>query len=348
MTHGRRNCRWWSNLRLGLASLAVALGPAGPVAAIDQVLISIGTGGKTGVYYVAGGAICDLVNERRWETGIRCLTEPSDGSIENLRDVRSGVRTFAIVQSDWESHAVRGTAVFTETGPDWELRSVLRLFPEPFTIVARPGAEILSFGDILGKRVSFGPAGSGGRATMGVVMAAMGWTEADFAYVADTPMSDTARALCAGEIDAAVFIVAHPNLTVEEMVAACGATLVPVSEARTDRLVAANSYFRRVEIPSGTYAGVSTAIPTFATTATLVTSARTRPDVVATLAEVTVTGLAELRDAHPALARLGEAEMLSIGQNAPRHESVVGISRRFLDAGRPGGPRPDPPRPDSP
>ncbi|TPE51031.1 TAXI family TRAP transporter solute-binding subunit [Amaricoccus solimangrovi] len=314
-------------LRPGLASLLLALGLAAPAPAADQTLISIGTGGKTGVYYLVGGAICDLVNARRWETGIRCLTEASDGSIQNLRDVRSGARTFGLVQSDWQYHAVGGTAVFAEVGPDRELRSVLGLFPEPFTVVARPGAGIRGFGDLRGKRVSLGPAGSGGRATMGVVMAAMGWTEADFAYVADTPMPDTARALCAGEIDAAIFIVAHPNLTVEEMEASCGAALVPVAGPGIERLVAANGYYRPAEIPAGSYPEQTGAVPTFALTATLVTSARTPPSVVDSVARAVFADLPKLRDAHPALARLEPAEMLSAGLTAPLAEGVAEASR---------------------
>ena len=94
-----------SGARWVVLALALAL----PAAALEPTLVSIGTGGRTGVYYLAGGAICGLVDDRRWETGVRCLAEPSDGSIQNLRDVRSGARTFGIVQSDWQHHAVNGT-----------------------------------------------------------------------------------------------------------------------------------------------------------------------------------------------------------------------------------------------
>ena len=241
--------------RRGLAAVVLALALAVPAAALEPTLVSIGTGGKTGVYYLAGGAICGLVDDRRWETGVRCLAETSDGSIQNLRDVRSGARTFGIVQSDWQYHAVNGTSVFREAGPDRELRSVLSLFREPFTVVARPDAGIAALRDLKGKRVSLGPAGSGGRATMSVVMQALGWTDADFAWVADLAMPDVPRALCSGEIDAAVFIVAHPNLTVEDMISTCDAVLVPVEGPEIERLIAENSYYAPSEIASGTYGG---------------------------------------------------------------------------------------------
>ena len=221
----------------GLAWVALALGLALPAATLEPTLVSIGTGGRTGAYYLAGGAICELADDRRWETGVRCLAETSDGSIQNLREVRSGARTFGIVQSDWQYHAVKGTSAFSQAGPDHELRSVFSLFLEPFTVVARPDAGIRAFGDLKGKRVSLGPTGSGGRATMSVVMQALGWTDADFGWVTDLAMPDVPRALCNGEIDAAVFVVAHPNLTVEDVISTCNAVLVPVAGPEIEQLM---------------------------------------------------------------------------------------------------------------
>ena len=52
--------RPWRAARIGLAGLLLAL--ALPAAGAEPALVSIGTGGKTGVYYLVGGAICDLVN----------------------------------------------------------------------------------------------------------------------------------------------------------------------------------------------------------------------------------------------------------------------------------------------
>jgi TRAP transporter TAXI family solute receptor len=315
--------RAWRGLRAVGAGLLLVLALAGPGAAAEPVLVSIGTGGKTGVYYLVGGALCDLVNARRWETGVRCLAEPSDGSVANLRDLRSGARTFGIVQSDTQHQALLGEGPFTDAGPDRELRSVFGLFAEAFTVVARPEAGVRSLADLRGKRVSFGPAGSGGRATMEAVMQALGWTEADFAYVAETPMADTPRALCAGEIDAAIFIVAHPNLTVEEMTSSCDAGLVPVVAPALDRLVEANAYYSRYEIPAGTYAGQTAAAPTFALTATLGTSVRVPPAVVEAVAAAVLGGLDRLRAAHPALREIDRHRMIGEGLTAPLHQGVL-------------------------
>ena len=69
-------------------------------ASAQQKFVSIGTGGVTGVYYAAGGAICRLVNKDRGTDGVRCSVESTGGSVFNVNTIKAGELDLGVVQSD--------------------------------------------------------------------------------------------------------------------------------------------------------------------------------------------------------------------------------------------------------
>lgn len=70
------------------------------------------------------------------------------------------------------------------------------LHTEPFNIIARADSGIENVQDLAGKRVNIGNPGSGDRATMGVVMEAMGWTNDSFKLASELKGSERSQALC--------------------------------------------------------------------------------------------------------------------------------------------------------
>jgi TRAP transporter TAXI family solute receptor len=124
-----------------------------PMALSADKYITIGTGGVTGVYYPAGGAICRLVNRGRKEHGIRCSVESTGGSVYNLNALRAGEIDIAVAQSDWQYHDYMGTGPFKDVGTDKKLRSLFSLHSEPFTVLARADSGIKTFDSLVGKRV---------------------------------------------------------------------------------------------------------------------------------------------------------------------------------------------------
>src|SRR3546814_7143716 len=104
---------------LGAALLAALPGTG----MAQQKFVTIGTGGVTGVYYAAGGAICRLLNKDRKAHGIRCSVESTGGSAYNINTIRGGELDFGMVQSDVHYNATTGIAQFKDNGAFKELRA---------------------------------------------------------------------------------------------------------------------------------------------------------------------------------------------------------------------------------
>jgi len=289
----------------------------------QQTFISIGTGGVTGVYYPAGGAICRLVNRDRAEHGIRCGVESTGGSVFNVNAIRSGELEFGVAQSDIQFNAVNGTGQFTEGGAYEGLRAVFSLHPEPFTVVARADAGITDFEDLKGKRVNIGNPGSGQRATMEVVLDALGWTTGDFAVASELPPAEQAAALCDNNIDAMIYTVGHPSGAIQEATTACDTILVNVTGDAITGLIDGNPYYRVATIPGGMYRGTASDVTTFGVGATFVTSSDVSEDVVYQVTKAVMANLDQFRDLHPALGGLDAEQMVTDGNSAPLHDGAA-------------------------
>jgi len=292
--------------------------------------VTIGTGGVTGVYYPAGGAICLLVNKGRKDHGFRCSVESTGGSVVNLDKIRSGELNMGIAQSDWHFHAHNGSSRFKDSGPARNLRSVFSIHPEPFTVVARAGSGIRKFQDLKGKRVNIGNPGSGQRGTMEVLMKAQGWTKDDFQAVFELRSRDQSAALCAGRIDAMVFTVGHPSQSIKEATTSCDSVIVDVSGPVIDRLVRENEYYQTAVIPAGMYRGNPNDVRTFGVVATLVASAATPADAVYTVVKAVFENFEAFRTLQPAFKSLGKKGMVKNGLSAPLHPGAV---KYFKEAG---------------
>ncbi|MCS4504858.1 hypothetical protein KBTX_01445 [wastewater metagenome] len=309
----------------GALAMGVSLG-----ASAQEEFVTIGTGGVTGVYYPAGGAICRLVNKGRSEHGIRCSVESTGGSVYNLNALRSGELDFGVVQSDWQYHAYNGTSKFSDQGPFKKLRAVFSLHPEPFTVVARADSGITNFEDLKGKRVNVGNPGSGQRATMEIAMDAMGWSMDDFSLASELKASEMASALCDNNIDAFVYVVGHPSGSIEEATTACDARLVNVKNPAIEKLVDERPYYSFATIPGGMYRGNPDDVTTFGVRATFVTTTDTSEKAVYTLVKSVFENFDQFTSLHPAFQVLKKKEMANASLSAPLH---AGAQKYYKEAG---------------
>jgi hypothetical protein len=302
---------------------------AGAPAQAQQKFITIGTGGVTGVYYAAGGAICRLVNKDRKDHGLRCSVESTGGSVFNVNAIKTAEIDFGMSQSDVQFHATKGSGAFN-SGAVSDLRAVFAIHPEPFTVLARKEANVKSFADLKGKRVNVGNPGSGTRAAMEELLGALAWKLGDFSLAAELKADEHGPALCDNKIDAFFYGVGHPSANIQDPVTVCGAKLVPITGAAVDKLVSERPYYAKVNIPGGLYAGNADPTATYGVLATLLSSSRVPNETVYAVVKGVFENLDEFKRLHPAFANLQAKDMVANGRSAPLHP---GAEKYFKEKG---------------
>ena len=303
------------------AAFASAI-PFVPSAQAQQKFMTIGTGGVTGVYYAAGGAICRLVNKDRAKHGIRCSVESTGGSVFNINTIKAGELDLGVAQSDVQYNAAKGEAQFKD-GAFKELRAVMSLHPEPFTVLARKEANIKSFNDFKGKRFNVGNPGSGTRASMEELLNAMGWKMSDFSLAAELKADEHGPALCDGKIDGFFYGVGHPSANIQDPTTTCGAKLVSLTGPAVEKLVKAKPYYGYATIPANLYPNNPQETRTFGVLATLVSSSKVPADSVYAVTKAVFDNFDEFKKLHPALAVLDPKAMVKDGLSAPLHDGAA-------------------------
>jgi TRAP transporter TAXI family solute receptor len=314
-----------SRRRLGAASLAAIFAACSAARGSAETFVSIGSGEMTAVYYSVAKAICRAIFSELREQGFWCSAETTPGSAYNVERVASGELEFGIVQSDVLFAAYKGIGQW-DGKPLTVLRSVLSLFPELVTIVARADANIHVLADLAGKRVAIGGLATGPRTTWDLVSPDLPLKRP--ARMTVLRQSETTSALCGGTIDAGFFVVAHPSELISDRLAACPTNFVAIRAPVVDKLVDKYPFYTRRFLPTELY-HVPDVILTFGPAATLVTSASSDPRMVAAIAKAIVTHIAELKRMQPVLADLDPYEMVAqtLTAPAPLNPVAAGIYR---------------------
>ncbi len=237
--------------------------------------LSIGTGSINGVYYPLGTAMARLFNSNLGD--ILVISEPTNGSVSNVRFLRNGDIALAIVQNDvaWEAFTGKGNF---EGKPFAELRVLTSLYSEVIHVAVRKDANLVTFQDLRGKVIAIGEAGSGTAINARIILESAGLREGDFtpSYLTFTKATD---ALQAGYIDAVFFTGGVPLEGFALLGAKIPFRLLSFSEELRQRLVGGYPFLERENIPRGTYPGQDEDIPTVGLRALLITTSEFDPDL---------------------------------------------------------------------
>ena len=310
-----------------------AIGMASPDRALAADVI-IGAGDGARVHFHVGRAICRAI--RTSIEGETCEAERIEGRdapepVAVLNDVRNGAIEIGIVQSDWLHHVVAGSGPVEFLEIRFEnLRTLLLLHGEPFTVIARRDAGISKLADLAGKRVNIGVTGSDQRVVMQQVMTAMGWSRDSFSLADELTGPEQSLALCHDRIQAMVAMVAHPDADLAKTMALCNAELVEVAGPEIAGLVADKPYFSVAEISAGSYENQDAAVKTFGVRVVAVVSEDMSDETAYDIVTAVFGNFDRFKRLHPALRQLRPQDMKSEGDGAPMHPGAL---RKFTEVG---------------
>ncbi len=265
--------------------------------------IRIGTGGSTGVYYpigklIATGLTTEAAEKDSALNGYIGVAQNSAGSIENTHGVINGEIEVGLVQADIAAFAHKGTRVFKDISGTSSVRAIASLYAEKFQIVVRNDANIDSFDDLNGKRVSLDELGSGTLSVMRIILDAQDMNEDDLMPQYLKP-AFTYEKMVSGELQGFVMMAGAPMEAVSKLLKT-GVSLVPIEPVVAGRINKKFSYLYPGKVDANIYPGIPET-PTLEVYALLIVSEKMSDEIAyaITKALFSVTTSRLLREGHP-------------------------------------------------
>lgn len=197
--------------------------------------ITIATGGPSGAYY----AYAQRYREILARDGVTLDVLETAGSLENIELLETPEANVhvAFVQGGTGDHARSNT-----------LRSLASLYYEPLWVFVRGGNRMTQPSDILGKRVSIGPPGSGTRALVLVLLGDLGFDESSL-RISDLNGPAAVRALRNGSLDIMMLVASPEAEIVQDLLRTEG--VKPLSFVRADAFTRRHRYLSKLTLPEG-------------------------------------------------------------------------------------------------
>lgn len=226
---------------IALALVAAALLLMGGLIALfwkpappNEVVMS--TGPLDGAYHAFGQKYQQILAR----SGIRLVLKPSSGAVENLERLRT--------RKDGVSIAlVQGGIARPDDGN--LILSLGGMFYEPVWVFHREAAGITGLASVSGKRIAAGLPGSGTRLLADAVFAPGMFPDGAPPTLVDAGGLAAARALEAGDVEAAIFVSAPDAPAVRQLLRSPGIALF--SFKRAEAFTRLYPFFTRLELPEG-------------------------------------------------------------------------------------------------
>nr|MDA3790529.1 TAXI family TRAP transporter solute-binding subunit [Desulfobacula sp.] len=246
-----------SQMLISLFMMCLLVAGNSPAIAGDKVLLSIATASTGGSWYPAGGAIASVIN--KYVPGAEASAHPSAASRENIRLIEKKKTDLGMVMPDVAYFAQTGTDLY-DGKPPAKIAGLFSFWGIDLLIIARANTDIYKIEDLKGKKVGFGPPGSGSEAMSKRILGEYGITYKDLkAQFLSAP--EQARALKDNSLDAAMYTIGTPASAFVDLCTLNKCRLIPIEKEMMGKLLKKYPYYSASVIPANAYPQITTDTP---------------------------------------------------------------------------------------
>lgn len=280
---------------------------------LEDLFVTVATGGTSGVYYPIGGAIANILET---ELGVDSSVQATGASVENINLLNTGRAELAITMADAVLQAYEGNGAFEGEEPIESLRGLMAMYPNFVQVVTTEDSGIESIADLAGKSVGVGAANSGVELNARMVLEAYGLSYDDIEedYLSYSEAIDQIKN---GMIDAAFVTSGVPNATVIDLDTTHSAKILPIEGEALDYLIETYPFFTSEVIPADVY-GNEEEIQTAAITNLLLIANDLSEDAAYEITKTLFENLEAIQGSHNAAQDIS-LETVDVGMPVPFH-----------------------------
>lgn len=262
--------------------------------------VNIATGNSTGVYFVVGGGLAQLIND---ETELQATAAETGASVQNIQQLVAGDYDIAFSLADTAADAVNGEGDFT-SGED--VSTLARIYSNYTQVVVRSDSGIDSIEDFAGKRISTGSPQSGTEVMANRLIEAAGLELGDV-KAQRLDLTKTVDGMKDGSLDGFVWSGGLPTPGVTDLFTSMGDQVEFIDiTPLLPQLQEISEVYEETTIPAATY-GTAEDVPTIAVPNVLMVRDDMPDNLACALTTLMLDNKDRLVQVHPAAAELDPA-----------------------------------------
>ena len=252
--------------------------------------ITIGSGGKTGVYYPFAVSIGELLTAK---LKIPAKGISTRGSAWNTEQLEKKQYELAMIQNDLAFYSLGG---YDKTYKNENLRAIGSLYSEDVHIVVREDSNIKTLRDLRGKIVSTGNPDSGQYKNAKQILTMAGlFNEVKH----DSSKIDNAiKKFINKEIDGIFFTAGWPNIAIKDITKTINCRFISLDKPLVKKLISNYPFYVKSFIPCDVYKNLKKNVQTVAVRATLCTRSDLPESLIYMISKLIFENIDELKKNH--------------------------------------------------